>query len=115
MSTSVRGWYGLERGITYLQICGSSHIFNKISSNPPFVAVGLVVEVDNVRLGVLVGFVFDERLNGLDVRESFHSKFTVKSASKGLIDLVFLLCSMPHYTLSQLSPLLSTSADLPFH
>jgi len=81
------------------------------------VAVSLVMKVDNVRLGVLVGFVFDERLDGLQVREGFHSEFAVKSASEGLVDLVFFLCSMPHYVLSKdhLYYQLSTSHDLPFH
>lgn len=65
-------------------------------------AIGLVVEVDNVRLRVLVGFVFDKRLNGLHVWKGFHSEFTVESASEGLVDLVLLLCTVPHCILSQI-------------
>lgn len=74
------------------------------------------MEVDNVRLRVLVGFVFDERLNGLHAGEGFHSEFTVESASESLVGLILFLCSMPDYIFSRCHLYqLSTSLNLPFH
>jgi hypothetical protein len=59
------------------------------------VAIGLVVEVEDVRLRVFVGFVLNEMVNRRHVRESLHSKFTVEAASKSIKDLVLLLRSVP--------------------
>lgn len=37
-------------------------------------------------------------IDSLYMWEGFHAKFAVEAASKGIEDLVLLLCTMPDYT-----------------
>jgi hypothetical protein len=53
------------------------------------------VEVQNVRLRVLVFLVFDKVLNGGHMGECLHTEFTVEPTTQGVEDLVFLLCTVP--------------------
>ena len=76
-----------------------SHVLHKVRSNAALVAVGFVVEVDDVRLWVEVLWVFDVGLDSGQVRECFHAKLGVEAAAEGVEDLVFLLCAMPHVPL----------------
>lgn len=55
------------------------------------------MEVHNLGLWVLVFLIFQEVLDRRHMREAYHPKLAVKSASHGVKDLIFLLRSMPHY------------------
>ena len=81
----------------YLKIRSRSQIFNEISGNPPLVAIGLVVEIQHMRLRVKILLVLDKVLDSRHVRERLHTKLAVKAAPEGVEDLVFLLRSMPYY------------------
>jgi len=74
----------------------SPEVLNKIRRYPAFMSVRFVVEVDHVALRVELGRIRDEVLDSVDVRESFHAKLAVESATQLVEDLVFLLSAVPY-------------------
>jgi hypothetical protein len=59
--------------------------------------ISLIVEVNDMRLGEQVLGIFDKVFNGGQVREGFHAKLAVESATESVEDLILLLSTMPYY------------------
>ena len=83
--------------------CGGTDVLNKIRCDTAFVAVGFVMEVKNVGLGVEIFRVGDEGFNRGKMGEGFHAEFRVESSAKGVENLVLLLCAMPNIPLMHVS------------
>lgn len=83
---------------SYLEVSGCSEVLHQVSSQSPLMPVGLVVEVDHMRLWEKILWILDEVFNGGQVWESLHAKFAVEPAAEGIEDLILFLCTVPYCT-----------------
>ena len=81
----------------YLKVCGRSKVLNEVGGDSSFVTIGLVMEIEHVRLGILVFLILHEVVNRRKVWERLHAEFGVESAPKSIENLILFLRSMPHY------------------
>ena len=79
-------------------ICGSE-ILDQVCCNPSLVPIGLVVEVDHVRLRIELSRIGDIVFDRVDVREGLHTEFAVEAATKRVEDLILLLSAVPYIPL----------------
>jgi len=80
-----------------------SEVLDKVGGNSPLVSVGFVVKVNHMRLRIQLTRVRHEILDCVNVREGFHAKLGVETTTKGVEDLVLLLCTMPDVPLMHVS------------
>ena len=62
--------------------------------------VGFVMEIQDLRLREEVPLVFNKVLDRLEMRKCFHAKLAVESSPDATEYLVFLLPTVPDYTIS---------------
>lgn len=61
-------------------------------------SISFIVEINNMGLRVKILVILDKVFDSLEVWESLHAEFTVKTPTNGTEYLILFLATMPHYS-----------------